>query len=597
MSRFDLSRCAVCLVLLVASGCTKTELANPASGDPTPGDDRAGDPSGDAAAGDPLPPSDPASGDPACPSSPVFDYRCSANDPATCPGGTCVLGSCFAPVLDPDRWANCDDGECDRCESAAACPADCAQPPVLVGAKSYADPETLTVYLHGFFSVKADDWPTRVYGASRGSGNVGAIIQALFPDVADGTLDPTNPRQVVGMEYYGGTPSPDFTTDEVTAIEAFDPSTPDTLERYARIVATFIEHRLALCGAHAVNIYCHSMGCHITRFILEHDLGGLASHNLISRWSTISAPIGGAALARLYDNPQLQAAAPLLGLNTIDFVHMHPDYVTDHVAIWDHRPLDADNPLLSGILIHNIAGTDPNLAALGDHAGLVSIAFPGNLEPNDGILFTSDSYFHGQDAAVRFVTPSGEALSPSVSTLAEDHLTAPNSDGAAVMTAAATYGARKVYVSISSVTLLDDHERDSPLDFSDLGDPPAELAVEAEVQFDPYVAATLGRSVVAHGQYLSDSNLPIAVVTQGETLTIDYPVYSGPVLDQMDALQLTLAILEVDWYPRLGVTEDVLNPAAHILDFEGSVPLVDAEIPLTSDSILATLAVHVVTLY
>ncbi|MEL6544116.1 MAG: hypothetical protein AAFQ82_05790, partial [Myxococcota bacterium] len=61
-----------------------------------------------------------------------FDFSCSR------PCSVCVLGHCLGPELNPDRFAQCDDGVCDPCE--APCNADCAEPPTLSGDPLNYDP-------------------------------------------------------------------------------------------------------------------------------------------------------------------------------------------------------------------------------------------------------------------------------------------------------------------------------------------------------------------------------------------------------------------------------------------------------------------------
>lgn len=80
-----------------------------------------------------------------CPAPDEFDYTCSTNDTSTCPSGLCIFGLCVAPVVDPERFDACGDGVCEACETAEGCPADCASPPIISGAKEYENDTTITV--------------------------------------------------------------------------------------------------------------------------------------------------------------------------------------------------------------------------------------------------------------------------------------------------------------------------------------------------------------------------------------------------------------------------------------------------------------------
>jgi len=268
--------------------------SDPGGGDPITGD--SADDVGDPGAGDASP------GDPGCPQLPPFDYSCSPSDPESCPEGLCVFGLCLAPVLDPDRWHECDNDSCDLCETAANCPVDCAAAPTFTGTKEYDNGTTLTVELHGWEPVLASDWDTTVYGEIDDPGGVGDDLLAFTPGVPDGSIQPGAPNQAVSVEYFGGLPAPYLSSAEQAEIESFPPDTELALHRYALIAAKGIKHRMATAGSTHVNIFCHSMGCHVTRYMLENDIEGLTSSNKVVRWTSVAATLAGARLARLYDN-------------------------------------------------------------------------------------------------------------------------------------------------------------------------------------------------------------------------------------------------------------------------------------------------------
>lgn len=539
---------------------------------------------------------DTAGTDLGCPPPVQVDYSCDSARPETCPGGLCLFSQCLGPEVDLHRWDACGNGACDACEQERGCGIDCDPPPAFTGHKRYDDPETLTVKFHGFDFVSDAAWPGIVYGDAVDPGAYGELLAALVPGLVDGLREPTRTRQHVWGEYYGGTPASYLSPAEVAEIESFAAKSPWALHRYALIAAKFIRHRLALSGARHVNIYCHSMGCHITRYLIEHDLEALATTNAIVRWVPIAGVLGGSDLARIYANPTVRAAVDLVPVNTVDFLHLHPDFVTDHSAIYDHRRREANSPLFTGILIHQIAGTDPHLKVTANLISLLDYDNPDG-DPNDGIVFTAEEYFHGQALAARFVTAAGSRIMPTVSQLYFDHLEIPKSDNSGVLVAAGCFGSRKVYLSVSTLTLLDDFERDRPLDLRNSGSPPAEIAIASEIRFDPRVASLTGKSIVVHQQFLADHTLAIRSLEQGVPARLDYPVFEGPVLDGMESLRLSLEVLEVDYYPRAGVVENILGPADTVLEFEADVLLADADIPFANASAEGVLSVRVVPLY
>lgn len=515
---------------------------------------------------------------PACPEAEAFDYACDPLAPETCPGGTCLFGACLGPILDADRWADCGDGLCGACETADGCPADCGPPPNRDGRPAYDPATTITVRLHGFNAISADEFADEVYGGLKGPSDVGDGVLRFGPPRADGRIAPEAVDQFVSLEYYGAIPADWLTPAQIAEIEALDPRTEQALRRYALISAYFIRHRLDISGASHANLLCHSMGCHITRYLIEHDLAGLASERRIARWVSFSGVIAGARLARLFDNPQVRDAAELLQLNTSDFVHMNPDYVTDHSARWNHRLRAADNPNFTGIAIHHIVASDPRVSETANIVRLLDIQNPGD-EPNDGIMFSLDELFDSQDEAVRLETAEGDRVLPTHTWLHRDHTLIKEAEGAHMVAAAALYHRRRVWVTLRELTLFDDRERDGPFDFEDLGEPPSEVAVEVDVGFGDWAARTFGVSPVVHRLRTDDDerSSPLVVIGGAEPTPVELPLYAGPVFDGQPSLALRFEVLEMDRYRRFEVLEDLFDPHERLLEFAGEVPIADGE--------------------
>ena len=530
-----------------------------------------------------------------CPPPEVADYSCDPFVPETCPEGVCIFGMCLGPIVDQARWEDCSDGACGPCESAESCPADCAEPPVVGGAKDLVSDTTLTVEVHGFHNVTDADWEEKPYGGLRGGGDLGEWVRTL-EGLPDGRQEPEAPNQVVGVEYYGAHPADWLSEDDAAEIETWGRETADVLRRYGLVVAKFIRWRMAQSGATHVNLVCHSMGCHVIRYLIEHDLESLASDNVLVRWATSSGVIAGARLARLFDNPTVREAAVLLPINTADFVHLHPDYVRDASARWDHRPREANNPLFSGMLIHHTCGTDPWVSEAGDLVALLDLNNPAD-EPNDGIVYTFDEFFHEQAEPVRARTLAGAAVLPTRSFLRFDHFEVSESTASGVLAAAGLFHSRKVRIALTRLELLDDREKDGPLDFEENGEPPAEIVVENAVRYDPWLHEEHGLDVVVQRQELEDRSLELITATEGEVVETDLRVFEGPVFDGMDRLQLHVELLEVDWYHRLGIHEWGFDPHQGLLSADLDVPLEDGEVALENERVRATLSVRVERYY
>ncbi|MFH1812190.1 MAG: hypothetical protein ABIJ09_25865 [Pseudomonadota bacterium] len=412
--------------------------------------DAVGADGGDAESGAPESGSGDAASGVDCTAGEPFDYRCSAQDPASCPGGSCLLGMCIAPTLDPARWADCGDHRCLACESTRSCPADCSAPPTTSGSKAHAGVATLTVWAHGFYNKTPDDVASMVYGADRGCAGLLDTFAAfgIVRPCSDSPGGETSQDQLTAVEYYGAVPASWLSSDDVAEIEQFPFDGPEALERYARILAKFIRHKLEVTGASHVNLACHSMGCLITRHMIEHDLEGLASANRFVRWFTSAGVLAGARLARLHDNPTVRDGAAALGMELNDFVIMHPDFVQDGTAVWEHRLHENNNPLFADMIIHHAGATDPHIQqAMG--VTLLDLNNPADL-PNDGIMYTDDEHFHRQDPSWAYTALDGQVLEPTLTLAYVDHMTLPQTDAAAVVAVAGLFERRKVRISLAS---------------------------------------------------------------------------------------------------------------------------------------------------
>ncbi len=557
-----------------------------ADGDPDEGD--SGDNGDSGAGGD--------SGDIDCSSTGPFDYSCDPADPESCPGGFCVLGMCIGPVLDPNRWDACGDDDCGPCEDEINCPADCGSPPATTGSKEYDNATTITLWVHGFYNKSADEMASMVYGGEKGCGGILGEFENFGIDRPCGNTDPgrTAPNQLIGVEYYGGVPATWLSAADIGEIEQYSYDGLDALQRYAMIVAKFAANRLAISGATHINLACHSMGCLICRYLIEHDLEGLASGNHLVRWFTSAGVIGGAQLARLYDNPTVRDGAQMLGMELNDFVIMHPDFVQDSTCVWDHKLHAGNNPLFAGMLIHHSCSCDPEIQeALG--IALLDIYNPTD-EPNDGIMFTADEYFHSQDPAASFTTPGGAQLASTHNLAHFDHMTLPETQAAALMATTGLFQRRKVFITLDQIELLTDREHHDALD-GEHGDPPAEIIAQSQVRYNPYVQDTFGKDILIHDDQLDYRTPDMFAQNLGETLQPELTIFEGPVFDAMNSLQLDLMLLEVDWYPHREVREYIFDYHQGLVSFHGQVPLTDDVITFENEYARVRLKVRLVGLY
>lgn len=524
-----------------------------------------------------------------------FDWECDPQDATTCPQGFCVLGFCIAAEPDPFKWSHCGDYTCGDCETAENCPADCGELPEIAGPKQYDSAETITVWLHGFYNKDSEEMGKMVYGEDRGCGGVQGDLKLFGIDLPCGESDATaSVNQFSRVEYYGGTPADWMTNDDMWDIEKYPYDGAAALERYARIAARFIRHKLDVTGAKWVNLTCHSMGCYVTRFIIEHDLQDLASEGRFVRWITSAGVIAGARLARLYDNPQVQSAGAAIGLELSDFIILNPDFTRDFVAVWDHKINQGNSPYLKNTLIHHVGGTDPYLEeAL--NIPLLDLNNTTN-EPNDGIMYTSDEFFHSQKESGAFTLPDKTMAEATHSYVYEYHMAVPDTQTYTMMAAAGLFSRRKVEITLESIHLLKDRESHGLFD-GENGQSPAEVSMEVEVKYNPYVSETFGLDVLAHQSLIDQRTPSVFSMNQGTTAYPGTVVFEGPVFDEMTELYLNLKALEVDWYPRYLVNEWQFDAHESLASFSGQVALTNGIVDFETEYARCRLAVKVTDMY
>jgi hypothetical protein len=161
----------------------------------------------------------------------------------------------------------------------------------------------------------------------------------------------------------------------------------------------------------------------------------------------------------------------------------------------------------------------------------------------------------------------------------------------------ATGAKRKVWIRLKTIELVQDRESHKLLD-GEFGTPPAEIAVESEVKFNPYVQTTLGLDVLVHEDKVAYRTPLLATGKQGDTIATDLSVFQGPVLDGMTELRADIVVQEVDWFPHWQVAEWLLDKMRPLAEFHGQVALTDgATFTAKSQYATCTFEVRVLDLY
>lgn len=440
--------------------------------------------------------------------------------------------------------------------------------------------KTATIHVHGWNLPGATK--TGNVGDDRGGGGAVDGIRR-FSMLPAGTAAPTAPNQVVATEYYGATFPSYYSAADQAEVKALK-----GIPRYALIVAKYARQVLARSGAEGVNLTCHSMGCEISRYLIENDVEHLASTGRIRRWVSFAGVVNGATLADIDGGKQLDNIAKLLGLDLIDVEHMNRKWVEQYVASYDHHRVEGNNPAWAGLLVHHIEATDPHIdSALG--IPLMDVFGYGKV-PNDGIVLDDEMYLHSQADAAKWQTPAGALLPVGQSHHLANHFTITDQPGAQAIAAAALTGSRRARVTLSSVTLIKDHES-GILDAA-----PAEVVVESRVRY-PYVKAIDPSDPLLDEVTMERRNAPLFRLSKGATLAPNLLLFDGPVFDAQTSLALGVKLLETDFYPAAGVNENFFSPSASLGELNQEVPLTTGDYTVTTADAKFTVHVAVETLY
>lgn len=440
--------------------------------------------------------------------------------------------------------------------------------------------KTATIHVHGWNLPGATK--TGNVGDDRGGGGAVDGIRR-FSTLPAGTASPTAPNQIGATEYYGATFPAYYSAADQAEVKALK-----GIPRYALIVAKYARQVMARSGAEAVNLTCHSMGCEISRYLIENDVEHLASSGQIRRWVSFAGVVNGATLADIDGGKQLDKIAKLIGLDLIDVEHMNRKWVEQYVASYDHHRVEGNNPLWSNLLVHHIEATDPHIdSALG--IPLMDVFGYGKV-PNDGIVLDEEMYLHSQADAAKWTTPTGALLPVGQSHHLANHFTITDQPGAQAIAAAAITGSRRARVTLSSVTLIKDHE-------SGIFDTaPAEVVVESRIRY-PYVKAIDPSDPLLDEVSMERRNAPMFRLSKGATQTPNLLLFDGPVFDAQTSVTLAVKLLETDYYPAAGVNENLLSASASLGELNQEVPLTSGDYTVTTADAKFTVHVAVESLY
>jgi len=399
---------------------------------------------------------------------------------------------------------------------------------------------TPTIYVHGFEDSGADR--RSVFGVDLRVPEMDSIAALAGLPVADSGAASLPANVVTATDYYGSTPPASWTTADVAALDSVTARWGGGVPRYAVIVAHYIRDVLRRSHTDRVNVVSASFGSLIVRWMIEKDVGGIASEARVARWLSIEGILDGNWAASRGD---LIRDLDLVDPQPIDVTHMSDAWIETNL----HTPRgEADDPHYGGILIGEMASTDDGY----EHAALSDLMRTYDVfQPNDGVQAVADALFST-------VTPRSRFLGrvPTIEYFPTDHLSLKNFRGAWAATACFVTQRRRVTVTFVTARVSDLHEPELP--FWDWR--PAEVVFENRVT-SPRVASRWGITDPLSTRTKASAAAPLyRYAHDGDSQEIDQVLFDGFVPDDETRLHLDLQGEEVDYDWRYGVYETAQLP-------------------------------------
>jgi len=398
---------------------------------------------------------------------------------------------------------------------------------------------TATVYVQGFEYSGADRHGT--YGEDLPDTLLDKVATLAGLVVAGG--QPALPPRVVGMTSYYGDRSPGYySAADLSEIDTATAEWGGGVPRYALIIAKYARELMRRSGAKQVNFVSASFGSLIVRWLIEKDVGALASRGLIARWATVEGVLAGNWAA---SREQLVGYLDFLAPVPVDVEHMQYDWVSSHLH--DPRRV-ADSPNYAGILIGQLGSTDDDY----NNGALSSLMRSvGEWQPNDGVQALSDALFEDVTARSRLA-----GRPPTLSLFRNDHFGIKDARGAWASLATFLTQRRRVTVTMTSARVDDLLEPDDWWwDWR-----PAEVVFESRV-YSPAVASRWGVLDAICTREKEGAVAPLRRYSRnGETQAFQHVVFDDLVLDEESELRLVLRAEEIDYDWRYGVLETVQQP-------------------------------------
>jgi len=408
--------------------------------------------------------------------------------------------------------------------------------------------QTATLYVHGF-----DPDGVNTQGVV-GQDETDTVLERLaaLAGVPVGVSEPLAPNQLTMTHYYGDVYPSYYAPEDIAEVEAVTAQWNGGIPRYALIVAKYAREVMRRSGAQQVNLVGASMGALVTRYLVEKDLEGLAGEGKIGRWLTINGVVAGNWAVSSSLSEAFEDYFNNLGLPEVDLEHMSYDWI-DH-NLHDPRT-EADNPLLSKILVGHWTSTDDNEF---NHTLTLS-----SRKPNDGVQLHEDTYFHSITERSLF-----QGQLPAHGWTHDTHYTIQDDPGAHFGVMAFIFGTRRARIRLVEVEVSDIYE-------GLLGGDEGEVVFESRV-YSPLAEGQFGITRPINAMTHRGGNAPLQRCEEDRTYSdLDLAVFDNLLLAGETQFRVYLGARELDFDVFYGVEENPFDEYEQMGQTEIMVSLED----------------------
>lgn len=375
-----------------------------------------------------------------------------------------------------------------------------------------------TIVVRGFDSEGI--LSTGIYGLDETSDYITNMATVLGLPLS--TDAPTAMDQVAYTNFYGTNPPAYYTTQDIDDITSVTTIHGGGVPRYAHIIGKFARHVMDRTGAEKVNILAVSFGGLVSRYMIEHDVEGLASSDSIARWVVIEGVVAGNYAAQ-YGGPLAQTFfSELYGVDPIDIEHMSYDWVAANIHHQRHTTV---SPYYANFPTHFWQATDHDIE---DDDWLTILSG----KTNDGVVLAEDAILRHVPAQSRFL-----GLDPTISAISTNHNATKNYPGIRAGVAAQLFGNIRLHVTLEEIRI---HRQ------FDSGRGPGEYSFGVRV-YSPQADSIYGITDPIHELKPKDAAVPLITnIIQNTSVPVNIQWFDDMVLPFETELVIEPNVKEVD---------------------------------------------------